>query len=133
LDKECTVARHLLGLENATDQPIPIGVGLVTFHPTISLFNDTVIPLLSKHKPMAIWLFAPVPDSATHREIIETLHNVGSSWNIKVFVQVGSVSAARDAIHDGADGIVAQGIGKSAAWSLSSSSGPRFLVMTFVY
>lgn len=110
LDKQFTSARRLLDLEGAPEKSLPIGVGFITFHPTASQFNSVVIPLLKKHRPAAVWLFAPQPGAATHREIIKAIHEADSSWDVRVFVQVGSVSAAREAVNDGADVIVAQGV-----------------------
>lgn len=58
--------------------------------------------------PQAIWLFAPDPAASerAHPGIIDVCHEHG----FKVFVQVGTVSAAREAARDGADVIVAQGV-----------------------
>lgn len=58
--------------------------------------------------PQAVWLFAPDPTSThlAHQDIITACHEHG----FKVFVQVGSVAAARQAARDGADVIVAQGV-----------------------
>lgn len=58
--------------------------------------------------PQAVWLFAPDPAATerAHPEIIDVCHEHG----LKVFVQVGSVAAAREAARDGADVIVAQGV-----------------------
>lgn len=58
--------------------------------------------------PQAVWLFAPDPNAAerVHPDIIAACHEHG----FKVFVQVGTVAAAREAVQDGADVIVAQGI-----------------------
>lgn len=58
--------------------------------------------------PQAVWLFAPDPEASprTHPEIIAACHEHG----FKVFVQVGTVAAAREAAQDGADVIVAQAI-----------------------
>lgn len=58
--------------------------------------------------PQAVWLFAPDP-AAPHRahpDIVDACHDHG----FKVFVQVGTVAAAREAARDGADVIVAQGV-----------------------
>lgn len=57
--------------------------------------------------PQAVWLFAPDPSATprTHPDIIAACHDHG----FKVFVQVGTVAAAREAARDGADVIVAQG------------------------
>ncbi|VUC27561.1 unnamed protein product [Clonostachys rosea] len=110
LEIQLTVARRLLALDDSLDQPIPVGVGFVTFHPSVAQFEESALPIIRKHKPVVIWLFAPEPNSATHKHLIHLLHSAGKSWNIKVVVQVGSVSAARDAIESGADGVVAQGV-----------------------
>lgn len=57
--------------------------------------------------PQAVWLFAPDPSATprAHPDIIAACHDHG----FKVFVQVGTVAAAREAVRDGADVIVAQG------------------------
>lgn len=58
--------------------------------------------------PQAVWLFAPDPDASPRAqpEVIAACHEHG----FKVFVQVGTVAAAREAAQDGADVIVAQGV-----------------------
>lgn len=56
--------------------------------------------------PQAVWLFAPDPTDRADPDVIAACHEHG----FKVFVQVGSVAAARDAARDGADIIVAQGV-----------------------
>lgn len=68
------------------------------------LSNQTCVCLV----PQAIWLFAPdpAPRHRAHPDIIAACHEHG----FKVFVQVGSVAAAREAALDGADVIVAQGV-----------------------
>jgi nitronate monooxygenase len=88
--------------------PAPLGVGFLTFDPSAARFRETVLPILEKYLPQAVWLFAPNPATAerTHPGIIEACHDHG----IKVFVQVGTVAAAREAARDGADVIVAQGV-----------------------
>lgn len=57
--------------------------------------------------PQAVWLFAPDPAASprAHPDLIDACHEHG----LKVFVQVGTVAAAREAARDGADVIVAQG------------------------
>lgn len=58
--------------------------------------------------PQAVWLFAPDPDASPrpHVDVIAACHEHG----LQVFVQVGTVAAAREAAQDGADVIVAQGV-----------------------
>ncbi|CAI6091304.1 unnamed protein product [Clonostachys chloroleuca] len=110
LELQLTTAHRLLALDESLEKPIPVGVGFVTFHPSVAQFEETALPIIRKHKPVVIWLFAPEPNSTTHKHLISLLQSAGSSWNLKVLVQVGSVAAARDAIESGADGVVAQGV-----------------------
>lgn len=106
LDKELILARRLLNLSD--ESSLPVGVGFITFHPSIVTFTETVMPILKKHKPTAVWLAFPDPNASqrVHTKIISQLHDIG----IKAIVQVGTVAAAREAVEDGADVIVAQGI-----------------------
>ncbi|KAK7716957.1 hypothetical protein SLS64_000907 [Diaporthe eres] len=108
LENELKAARSVLGLTEMTLTPAPVGVGFLTFDPSAAQFRETVLPVLEKYLPQAVWLFAPDPKTAerAHPGIIEACHDHG----IKVFVQVGTVAAAREAARDGADVIVAQGV-----------------------
>lgn len=100
--------RGLLG-PNATDNGVlPIGFGFLTWHPSITHFSETVLPLVEEYRPAAVWLFAPDEKLKPHKDIIAALKTLNPSP--AVFVQVGNVSAARDAAQDGADVIVCQGI-----------------------
>ncbi|KAI1105664.1 FMN-dependent 2-nitropropane dioxygenase [Jackrogersella minutella] len=115
LDDQLTLARKLLSLENASKDggdPLPIGVGLITFTKSMRFFHETILPILQRHQPAAVWLFAPSPAAPdTVPSIIKALKpEAGSAWSPKVVVQVGSVAAAREAASHGADGIVAQGV-----------------------
>ncbi|KUI58569.1 Nitronate monooxygenase [Cytospora mali] len=108
LEEDLKTARAALGLAEMTLTPAPVGVGFITYHESVRRFRETALPILEKYLPQAVWLFAPDPDAAggrAHPGIIEALHEHG----IKVFVQVGTVAAAREAARDGADIIVAQG------------------------
>ncbi|KAF3760733.1 FMN-dependent 2-nitropropane dioxygenase [Cryphonectria parasitica EP155] len=108
LEKELETARSVLGLTELTLTPMPVGVGFLTLHPSVKHFRETALPILEKHMPQAVWLFAPDPTASTraHPDIIDACHDHG----LKVFVQVGTVAAAREAAQDGADGIIAQGV-----------------------
>lgn len=100
--------RRLLG-HNATDNGVlPIGFGFLTWHPSITHFSETVLPIVKEYRPAAVWLFAPGEELKPHKDIITSLKTLNPSP--AVFVQVGNVSAARDAAQDGADVIVCQGI-----------------------
>lgn len=107
LEKELQAARNALGMAELTLTPAPIGVGFITCHPSVTHFRQTTLPILEKYMPQAVWLFAPDPSATprTHPDIIAACHDHG----FKVFVQVGTVAAAREAARDGADVIVAQG------------------------
>jgi nitronate monooxygenase len=113
LDKELIQVRELLGLkplpqeeEDQTEETeiLPVGIGLLTFH------NDDpsgLIPLIRRHRPVATWLFAQA--SQQHAALISALKPAGASWNMKIFVQIGSVRSAMLAVQEGADVIVVQG------------------------
>lgn len=108
LDKQLTETASLLG--QTSGPPLNVGVGFITFHSSIATFMDTVGPVLEKHRVAAVWLFAPKPSNpSAHAPLIPALKKMGKSWALKVFVQVGTVEAAREAANDGADVIVAQG------------------------
>ncbi|KAI2470502.1 FMN-dependent 2-nitropropane dioxygenase [Annulohypoxylon bovei var. microspora] len=114
LDDQLTQARELLGLEPVAkdSSPLPIGVGFVTYSATNRYFGETAVPILRRHQPAAVWLFAPSPGSPdTIPALIELLKSPSSdgAYSPKVVVQVGSVAAAREAASHGADAIVAQG------------------------
>ncbi|KAF2666737.1 inosine monophosphate dehydrogenase [Microthyrium microscopicum] len=105
-DAELTAVRNLLQLRE--DDVLPLGVGFLTLHPSVSGFLDVVGPVVKRQKPAAVWLFAPDGPLA-HERIIPGLKELGSAWKLRVFVQVGNVAAAREAASQGADAIVAQG------------------------
>ncbi|KAI1373030.1 FMN-dependent 2-nitropropane dioxygenase [Hypoxylon crocopeplum] len=119
LDDQLTQARELLrsdGTDPAKDgsTPLPIGVAFVTYAASSRHFGETTVPILRRHKPAAVWLFAPspaTPDTLPNmlRELKSKLEATNDPWNPKVVVQVGSVAAALDAVKRGADIIVAQG------------------------
>jgi nitronate monooxygenase len=66
-----------------------------------------LVPLLCRHRPAAVWLFAQA--ARQHAVLISDLKSVGKSWGLKVFVQVGSIQSAVEAVQDGADILVVQG------------------------
>ncbi|KAI1409491.1 FMN-dependent 2-nitropropane dioxygenase [Hypoxylon sp. FL1857] len=119
LDDQLTQARQLLGsgaAANDSSSTLPIGVGFVTYAASTRHFGETTVPILQRHRPAAIWLFAPSPAAPdTLPAIIRSLKpgsnaNSDSTWNPKIVIQVGTVAAAREAVRNGADVIVAQGI-----------------------
>ncbi|OTA99340.1 hypothetical protein M426DRAFT_325196 [Hypoxylon sp. CI-4A] len=117
LESQLTQARELLGLEATAEDSksdLPIGVGFLLFGPSVLYFGETVTPILRRHHPAAIWLFAPspsIPDTIpTIISAVKSAIQAEPTWNPKVVVQVGSVAAARESVQHGADIIVAQGI-----------------------
>lgn len=109
LAAELAAARAALGLADRTLTPLPLAVGLILCHgESAGRFADAALPLLQEHSPQAVWLFAPDPgaDVDAQREIVELLRRSGFT----VMIQVGTVGAARRAVEDGADVIVAQGV-----------------------
>ncbi|KAI2638312.1 FMN-dependent 2-nitropropane dioxygenase [Xylaria nigripes] len=116
LDSQLSLAKELLQQAGKPTEPIlPIGVGFIIYADSASAhFAATAAPILARHRPAAIWLFAPDPAKPdTLRRIIEALLVAPSSngqWMPRIIVQVGSVAAAREAAALGAHIIVAQGI-----------------------
>jgi hypothetical protein len=111
LEKEFTEARHLLGLNpissGEADDTLPIGVGFLTFNaPTKP--QAALIPLLRRHRPAAVWLFAP-ESPEQHVSLIASLKAASEPWGLKVFVQVGTIQSAMEAVQHGADVLVVQG------------------------
>ncbi|KAJ5576378.1 hypothetical protein N7535_003304 [Penicillium sp. DV-2018c] len=106
LDAELENARSILGLTD--DQPLPLGVGLITFRPDGIV--DNVIPILRKHRVAAIWLSFPRAD-ADHAPIIQAIRRAQavSGWETRVFSQVGDIASAKEAIRQKVDGLVVQG------------------------
>ncbi|KAL6878873.1 inosine monophosphate dehydrogenase [Trichoderma novae-zelandiae] len=113
LDADLTKARQLLG-ESAAAATTPsghlrIGAGFLTCHASIGNFAAAALPVIRKHRPAAVWLFAPHERIRPQREVVRLLRGLGPGAAPRVFVQVGSVAAAREAIEDGADAVVCQG------------------------
>ncbi|KAI0541838.1 FMN-dependent 2-nitropropane dioxygenase [Xylaria digitata] len=111
LEEQLSLTRSLLPTENTEESLLPVGVGFVLFSDCAArYFAETTAPILARHRPAAVWLFAPDPDRPdTLRRVIEALRVAASDWNPRVVVQVGTVAAAREAAELGADVIVAQG------------------------
>jgi nitronate monooxygenase len=71
-------------------------------------FLQAVVPILQEYRPAAVWLFA-AENRAGYADVISTLKTEGKAWGLKIFVQVGSVQGAREAVEDGTDVLVVQG------------------------
>ena len=106
LSSELSRARSLIGLSDP-QFTLPLGVGFITFRPEGFIRN--IIPVISEFRPAAVWLFAPASRDQ-HAEIVPALKFAGAAWGLKVFVQVGTVQSAREAVEDGCDVLVSQGI-----------------------
>ncbi|CAI7620397.1 unnamed protein product [Penicillium glandicola] len=106
LDTQLANARSTLGLTD--DQPLPLGVGFITFQP--DGFIPSAIPILQKHQVAAVWLSFPRADS-DHLPIIQAIRKAqeSSAWDTKIFVQVGTIKSAEEALHQGVDVLVVQG------------------------
>lgn len=105
LEADLTQSRQLLGGDSGL---INVGASFITGHESITKFAETTIPLLKKNTPAVVWLFAPDGEVKPHSTIIQALK--GLEHPPKVFVQVGNVTAAKEAVQDGADVLVCQGI-----------------------
>ncbi|KHN96938.1 2-nitropropane dioxygenase, NPD [Metarhizium album ARSEF 1941] len=101
-----TTSRALLGTSDGGRADV--GVGFLTGHASVASFAETAVPVVAEHRPAAVWLFAPNQHVKPHGNIIRALKALDPAP--RVFVQVGNVAAAREAVRDGADAIVCQGI-----------------------
>ncbi|UNI20650.1 Nitronate monooxygenase [Purpureocillium takamizusanense] len=114
LDAELREARTLLGDDNDDGGDLlGVGVSVITGHGSVSHFASTTLPILARHRPAAVWLFAPAEHVKPHGAIIAAVRReLGDPGHggPRVFVQVGNVAAAREAVRDGADVLVCQGV-----------------------
>lgn len=108
LDTGLANARERIGSALLTSPRLPVGIGFITGHKSIGLFAETALPIIKKHSPAAVWLFAPEEEVKPHGAIIKALRGLDAPP--AVFVQVGNVTAAREAVRDGADVLVCQGV-----------------------
>ena len=90
-----------------TTPQMPVGVGFVTGTASIGHFEQTALPLIAKHTPAAVWLFAPDEEVNPHPSVIRSLKALQPRPTI--FVQVGNIESARVALSLGADVLVCQG------------------------
>ncbi|KAK8051655.1 hypothetical protein PG993_003040 [Apiospora rasikravindrae] len=112
LDEQLTIARQILTNSSSagvdgSPVPLPIGVGFLTLLASAEAYRANVLPIVRKHRPAFVWLFGS--DPADYEPLVGLFHEAGAEWGIKVFVQVGTVEAARQAVRCGADVVVAQG------------------------
>ncbi|KAH9899074.1 FMN-dependent 2-nitropropane dioxygenase [Xylariomycetidae sp. FL2044] len=47
--------------DSSSGNLLPVGVGFVTYSPSVRHFAQTTTPILEKYRPAAVWLFAPSP------------------------------------------------------------------------
>jgi nitronate monooxygenase len=86
---------------------LPIGVGFITFSPA---GFENAVTIMQKHRVAAIWLSFPKAD-IDHEPLVQMIRDSQkqSGWDAKIFVQVGTVQAAKEAIDEGVDVLVVQG------------------------
>ena len=106
LDADLAKAASMLSIERG--KTLPLAVGLITHHSSFKYVLETVPPIIEKHRVAGVWLAFPQPGG--HVNVIDELKKKGHAWGLKIFVQVGTVEAAKEAAVHGADVIVAQGI-----------------------
>lgn len=106
LDKTLTKARSIAGLTSST-VTLPVGIGFITFSPT---GFENAVTILQKHRVAAIWLSFPKANT-DHVSLVQMIRDSQktSDWDVKIFVQVGTVQAAKEAIDEGVDVLVVQG------------------------
>ncbi|KAK7956519.1 2-nitropropane dioxygenase [Apiospora aurea] len=113
LDEHLAVASRILAESDRSSgsaggdgilAPLPIGVGFLTLLATPEAYRANALPVLRRHRPAFVWLFGS--DPAGYGPLIELFHEAGAEWGIKVFVQVGTVEAAREVVRQGADVVI---------------------------
>lgn len=89
LDSFLSDAKNLLGPSfHSSHDTLPVGIGFQTFSADLSVASQTI----QKHKPCAVWLFAPRDGQ---RELDTWSRRVRDvSPGTKIWIQVGSVSDA---------------------------------------
>ncbi|KAK8127929.1 FMN-dependent 2-nitropropane dioxygenase [Apiospora sp. TS-2023a] len=116
LDEQLTIASQLINnadsnkTSTVTDDarpPLQVGVGFLTLLATPEAYRANALPILQRHRPAFVWLFGS--DPAEYGPLIALFREAGADWGLKVFVQVGTVEAARQVVRAGADVVVAQG------------------------
>lgn len=67
--------------------------------------------VLEKHRVAGVWLSFPKSDD-DHQLMIDAIRKMQSKghWDVKVFIQVGTVQAAKRALAQGVDVLVVQGV-----------------------
>lgn len=117
--KDLAEVQHLLQGDaslssSSSSTAVPVGMSCITGHESIANFTATVLPVIAAQRPAALWLFAPDGAVKPHGRIIAAVRTLGENnadgYRPRVFVQVGNLAAARDAVVDGADVIVCQGV-----------------------
>ncbi|KAI6363423.1 hypothetical protein MCOR25_005915 [Pyricularia grisea] len=112
LDAELSTARQILGLQD-TNSPLPVGIGFICCHEIVDTHfsGRGLADLVAKHRPAAVWLFAPEPD-AGYDKLARAVREAAAaaSYDVKLFAQVGTVADARRAVAAGVDVVVAQGV-----------------------
>jgi len=133
LDAELTCARKLIrdgGFDLSTCKPdtnngkeeapyLPIGVGFLLWSPSLL---SSALPILLKHRPLAIWLFAPPSEGTTTTDPtltishwITTLRSLSRThaYGPHIWLQIGSVASALSSctspLHAPPDVLVVQG------------------------
>lgn len=98
-------ARELIEASNLRHPLLPIGVGFQVWNGDLKVATSAV----EKHKPCAVWLFAPKNGQAEFDEWTISLRKV--SPDTKIWIQIGTLSDALAAINSSAppDVLVVQG------------------------
>ncbi|KNG83756.1 2-nitropropane dioxygenase precursor [Aspergillus nomiae NRRL 13137] len=107
LQAELNATRSLLGIATP-DEKLPVGVGCLMLRPEGLIEN--VLPILCAARTTGICLSFPA-NASEYVPVITAVHRLREreNWDVKVFVQVGTVQAAREAIGYGVDVLVVQG------------------------
>ncbi|KAF2649593.1 oxidoreductase [Lophiostoma macrostomum CBS 122681] len=95
-------AQSLLRDSDIHSSTLPIGIGFINWGAHLS----TTIPLIQQYKPCAVWFFAPSTPASLQAWTEQTRH---ASPDTKIWIQIGSVAEAKDALAVHPDVLVIQG------------------------
>ncbi|KAI1349835.1 FMN-dependent 2-nitropropane dioxygenase [Xylaria sp. FL0043] len=142
LEEQLTLARSLLPLQppaedkdkdkgnvpsSASDkqkqkrQDLPVGVGFVLFSECAGPhFGETTAPILARHRPVAVWLFAPDEERSpgTLRRVVEGLRAAAAA----------TAESTAESTGDGAAGSDGSGGSGGSAGDDGSAWNPRVVV-----
>ncbi|PGH05867.1 hypothetical protein AJ79_06709 [Helicocarpus griseus UAMH5409] len=91
LVKNSNPSTPIPGYSSDNDDPLPLGIGFLNWGANL----HQILPLLRKHTPTAVWLFAP-PDPSPTENLATWAREVRAATNnrTRIWIQIGCVAEA---------------------------------------